>query len=184
MVDVSYQMVLSTLQTVALLVGIFYYVMTLQNTRKNQQLQLETRQAQLFSQFALHSLSGNAMDEYIQVLNMEWKNYEDFEKKYGHQNNPEAFAMRHRVWGYFAMLGKLVREGLIDIDLVYTIISDSAIFQWYKWKDLLPELVKQFYTPDTYSDWEYLVNELMKRKAKLGYDSWVPPETALQLKPS
>ena len=32
MVDVSYQMVLSTLQTVGLLVGIFYYVMVPRNS--------------------------------------------------------------------------------------------------------------------------------------------------------
>ncbi len=48
MVEITYQMVLSTLQTAGILVGIYYYVMTLRNQRKNQELALETRQAQLF----------------------------------------------------------------------------------------------------------------------------------------
>ena len=50
MVEVTYQMVLSTLQTTGILVGIFYYIMTLNNTRKSQRLTLESRQAQLFMQ--------------------------------------------------------------------------------------------------------------------------------------
>ena len=50
MVDVSYQMVLSTLQTVGLLVGIVYYLTIMRNSQKNQQMQLETRQSQLFMQ--------------------------------------------------------------------------------------------------------------------------------------
>jgi len=50
MVEVTYRMVLSTLQTTGILVGIFYYIMTLNNTRKSQRLTLESRQAQLFMQ--------------------------------------------------------------------------------------------------------------------------------------
>ena len=50
MVDVRYQMVLSTLQTAGILVGIAYYIMTIRNQQKNQDMQLETRQAQLFMQ--------------------------------------------------------------------------------------------------------------------------------------
>ena len=41
MAEITYQMVLSTLQTVGLLVGIFYYVITLRNQEK-------TRHASLF----------------------------------------------------------------------------------------------------------------------------------------
>ena len=48
-------MVLSTLQTVGILVGIFYYIMTIRTNQRNQdiairnqELTLETRQAQLF----------------------------------------------------------------------------------------------------------------------------------------
>jgi hypothetical protein len=47
--QVAFQTVFQFLQTVGILVGVFYYIMTLRNTRKNQQLQLETRQAQLFT---------------------------------------------------------------------------------------------------------------------------------------
>ena len=45
MVEITYQMVLSTLQTVGILVGIIYYLTIMRNSQKNQQMQLETRQA-------------------------------------------------------------------------------------------------------------------------------------------
>jgi hypothetical protein len=176
MVEITYQMVLSTLQTIALIVGIYYYVMTLNYTRKNQQQQLETRQAQLLTQFATLTLSTDFVDQYMEVLNWEWDDYHDFEMKYGSDNNLEAYAKRTRIWGFCNYIGKYLREGLIDIDLVYTLTSDTAIFQWYKWRDVIEEQRRRYYTPDFVSDWEYLVAELLKYKEKLGY-SWEPPET-------
>ena len=75
MVEITYQIVLSTLQTVGILMGIFYYIMTLNNTRKNQEMQLETRQAQLFMQIVnqftqpsmvdARSIAGGALHEFF-----------------------------------------------------------------------------------------------------------------------
>lgn len=42
------QTVLTYLTLISVPVGIFYYIMTLNNTRKNQRQQLETRQTHLF----------------------------------------------------------------------------------------------------------------------------------------
>jgi preprotein translocase subunit YajC len=44
MVEITYQMVMSTLQTAGILVGIFYYIMTLRNQRKNQELTLKAQE--------------------------------------------------------------------------------------------------------------------------------------------
>jgi hypothetical protein len=58
MVDISYQMVLSTLQTAGILVGIFYYIFTLRNAQHTRELQLraqeqaaDTQKAQLLMQY-------------------------------------------------------------------------------------------------------------------------------------
>ena len=48
--QVTFQTIFQFLQTLGILVGVFYYVMTLRYNRRNQELQLETRQAQLFMQ--------------------------------------------------------------------------------------------------------------------------------------
>ena len=55
MVEITYQMALSTLQTIGLLVGIAYYLIIMRNSQRNQELALkaqehalETRETQLF----------------------------------------------------------------------------------------------------------------------------------------
>lgn len=62
MADITYQMVLSTIQTVSLVVGVIYYITIMRNSqrtreltlesqelaRKAQEHALETRQAQMF----------------------------------------------------------------------------------------------------------------------------------------
>ena len=72
MAEITYQMVLSTIQTIALVVGIVYYLTIMRNaqktreltlqsqelTRKAQEQSLETREAQLFMQFNSPVLSG------------------------------------------------------------------------------------------------------------------------------
>ena len=46
----AFQTVFQFLQTVGILVGVFYYVMTIRANQRNQRIQLETRQAALFTQ--------------------------------------------------------------------------------------------------------------------------------------
>ena len=52
MVDVTYQMVLSTVQTAGILVGITYYVMNLNYTRKNQEISLRNQEETLKTRHA------------------------------------------------------------------------------------------------------------------------------------
>jgi replicative DNA helicase len=44
MVEITYQMVLSTLQTIALIVGIYYYIMTIRANQRNQEISLKNQQ--------------------------------------------------------------------------------------------------------------------------------------------
>jgi hypothetical protein len=140
MVDqVTFQTIFQFLQTVGILVGVFYYVMTIRANQRNQQMQLETRQAQLFTQFFLGKITPEAMSDYFEVLNWEWEDYGDFEMKYGSDNNPQAAGKRLAWWQYFNMIGKLLREGLINLDLVYMLTTETSLFQWVKWRDVIEE---------------------------------------------
>jgi hypothetical protein len=83
-----------TLQTMGILltaitvsIAAIYYTMTLRYTRRNQDLQLETRQAQLFTQIALTQVKPEVLSDYFEILNWEWEDYADFERKYGSDNN-------------------------------------------------------------------------------------------------
>ena len=75
---------LNLLQTVSFVVGVFYYIMTLQNSNQNQKHQLETRQAQLYMQEFRDLNKPENWQEYINATrSMEWTDYEDFHNKYG-----------------------------------------------------------------------------------------------------
>jgi len=58
MVEITYQMILSTIQTVGILIGIFYYVMTLNYTKKNQEQTLKMRNAMVFHQIVGQALTN------------------------------------------------------------------------------------------------------------------------------
>ena len=92
MVEVTYQMVLSTLQTAGILAGITYYIMTLQNTKKNQQLQLETRQAQLFMQVYREVCTPEWWKRQAETHKHDWSNYEKVEEFMGMTTNTEAYS--------------------------------------------------------------------------------------------
>jgi uncharacterized membrane-anchored protein YhcB (DUF1043 family) len=47
MVEITYQMVLSTLQTIALIVGIAYYLIIMRNSQRNQALALRAQEQAL-----------------------------------------------------------------------------------------------------------------------------------------
>jgi len=62
MIDI--QTVLTYLTLISVPVGVFYHIMTLNNTRKNQEMQLETRQTQIFLNFFTEWRSKEMMEKY------------------------------------------------------------------------------------------------------------------------
>ena len=82
------------IQASGIIVGVAYYILNIQNNQRNQQLQLETRQSQFMSQISNEINSIENWEIVGELLSMEWKDWEDFEKKYGSTGNPEAASRR------------------------------------------------------------------------------------------
>jgi hypothetical protein len=138
MVDVSYQMVLSTLQTVGILVGIIYYIFNMRNSQKNQQMQLETRQAQLFMQIYSRQYDRETRENIHFVDKIEYENYEDFIEKYGIENNPDYLKISSLVT-YYEGIGVLVKRKLIDPSIVDDLMSSPIIRVWEKLRGYVEE---------------------------------------------
>ena len=161
MVEITYQMMLSTLQTVGLLVGIFYYIMTLRNTRRNQELTLENRQAQVMMQ--LFSTYDNQIQEYdVIVQNIEYDDFDDFWEKYGRDTNPDFWNKYVRVLGWLENLGVLVKAGLLDMHLIALTYAGSTRKVWEIVEPTLADLRDKFDYPRWMSETEYLCKELIK----------------------
>ena len=175
MAEITYQMVLNTLQTVGLLVGIFYYIMTLQNTKKNQQLTLETRRLQILMDIDQEMKSFENYTRIIELLNMQWTDYDDFERKYGSDNNPENFATRYSILYSLNSIGILVKDRFIDADTAYDLLGEvSTIWLWKKFESVIKETRRRYNAPNTLEYFEFLNNEVMKVRKLRGVNIAVP----------
>jgi hypothetical protein len=65
--------------------------------------------------------------EYIEMLNWEWADFDEFENKYGSDNDVHAYAKRTRIWNSFELRGMMVRDGTIDIKSIYP-LSAMVLF--------------------------------------------------------
>ena len=163
--------------------SIVYYANILSNANKTRELQLksqelalETRQAQFFFQMYRDFNTKEAVFHYIEIMSWHWDDYQDFEMKYGSDNNPQAFASRQLMWSQCAVWGKMLKKGLVDVEYFYNTGDIVAGFLWFKFKDVIIEQRKRYYTETYCEEWEYLVSEVLKYRQKIG-DPWTPPET-------
>jgi hypothetical protein len=157
-----------TLQTIGILmtgisltIAAAYYTLTLRNTQKNQQLQLETRQAQLFTQLYSEFRSADNLRLYGKALQMMWDDFDDFEKKYGLEDWEKRVPYTSMSL-FYEEIGVLLEEELIDINLVIQLIGGTFRWFWEKFEPIVLEhRVRQRY-PQYFDKMEYLYNEIKK----------------------
>ena len=195
MAEISYQMILSTLQTLGLLVGIFYYVTTLRNaqktreltlknqeltlqsqelTRKAQEQALETRRAQLFMQIYQDMYSPEHFIKTNELYAMEWEDWDDYDRKYGSANNPENYALRFSTWSRINGVGLLVRDGLIDVGRVHDLMRTTILWQWEKFRDIIIRTREEYNMGPFLEGFEFLANEIKKEVERRGFSADVP----------
>jgi len=173
---------LLTIQTVGVIVAAFSFVVGVANNiltsrreeKRNQQT-LETRQAQFFMQIGQKLNNTEAMSRWITLINMEWNNYDEYEKKYGTDSNPELAAMRLGTLYEWNGIGYFLRKGVIDRDTAYTLCNGvSGSWLWKKFEPVIREMRIRYNMPDAFADLEFLGLELVKEIEKRGFDNKTP----------
>jgi len=161
------QTLLTFITLISVPVGVFYHIMTLRNTRRNQQLQLETRQAQLLMQLFTRLNERGLHDQLSEILvHWEWSDLDEFIEKYGPENNFEGYNTFSMVGTYFNGMGILVQEDLVDIHLVTRSFYSVVIPFWEKVAPLVREWRESINFPGLLRDTEYLYNEMMEDMKK------------------
>ena len=168
MVEITYQMVLSTVQTVSLVVGVIYYITIMRNSQKTRELTLEsqeqaleTRQAQMFMQIYVESHNDPSFIEAIQrIFELEIHTYEELQKVRENEKDKQATA---RVAWFFEGVGVLVKEGYVDIRLVALLMTGMIRGWWERiYKSWIEEGREKINMKRWMSEAEYLYDELMK----------------------
>ena len=128
-IQAAYYMVAAT----GVLVAAIYYVLNIQNNKRNQDLMLkaqqqtlETRQAQMFMSIYQTDLSNDFMEALHKVMEMEFKDSDDWKRIRRDRETYKAWSM---VANYLEGLGVLVRENLVSVRLVS--LLSSGLIQWY-----------------------------------------------------
>ena len=130
------QTLLGYLTPISLTVGVFYYILTLRNTSRNQEMQLETRQAQLFQQMYNSFTSLEFKTVWNDVMYIwEWEDLSDFTAKYG--SGTDEFPKMDLVGTFFEGVGVMVKRGLIDVSLVDDLMSGHVVSAWERFSPLI-----------------------------------------------
>jgi hypothetical protein len=139
--------------------SIFYYASVLRNANKTQQMQLETRQAQLFMQILNQFNQPTMVEAKIFYADLEINSLEDYMNLWNdHETNKLL-----RYWGGYAEgIGVLVRENYLDIKVIAGLMGGMIKASWENQAQYVLEMREKYNSPRAWIEWEYLYNALMK----------------------
>jgi hypothetical protein len=142
------------------LVGVILTVLELRHLVKQRKTELVTR---LSSEF---STSRQFLEAFVDTLEVEFKDYDDFVKRYGKPISKKEVPMSFMTMGnFFEEIGTLYRNKLIDASLINQIFPISEV--WEKMKPLVEGMRKEYHFPTLFDQFEYLYYEMRKREQKL-----------------
>jgi hypothetical protein len=183
MVEITYQMVLSTLQTISIMVGIVYYLGILRNTqrtreltlqsqeltRKAQELSLETRKTQLFMQVFQQQNTEENYQAWAELVNMDNIDWDNYIQNMDSTVNPTHYGKRSKIWTTYNAMGELLRMGIVDPDFIHSVALDqTVIIMWDKWEHIIRKIREKENMPDIWEGFEYLYNEMKSRRESKG----------------
>ena len=177
-IQAAYYMVAAT----GVLVAAIFYILNLRVSQRNMKATLQTRKLQLATSLADNLFNEEGFQRYCELMNMEWKDYDDFEKKYGSDFNPDNYAKRTTCSYTFNMVGTLLKEKLVEPEMLYDMGMIGASFIWYKFDDVLLDQRKRYMGADHYVNFELLAKEMMRIKVERD-PSYKMPKTFLMYVP-
>jgi len=151
--ELDWQFVYYMLAATGVLVAAIYHIMIL---RYN----LRARAMEMCRLHVSDIVSEQGCRRYNDVMSLEWKDYENFDKKYG-LSNREIWP---RVMSWFFVLeasGLLIKNKVVKAELIYAFGGHGSIRLWEKFKDVIAGWRKEW-APDSFSNAEFFIQEMQK----------------------
>jgi hypothetical protein len=137
------------------IVGVVLTVLEVRNLVKQRQTDLIMR---LYSHFG----SKEIQEAYFAVRTMEFKDYDEYMKKYGPPTGPTMA----QVGMFFNGIGVLLQKKLVDIELVDVLFGAEVKLAWKAAKVILDGRRRDLNEPKIYEGFEYVYNEVKKREQR------------------
>jgi hypothetical protein len=135
---------------------VIYYVLNLRETTKNRRATTSNNVQQLF-------LTEEWQQRFLDVMSMQWKDFEDFKNKYDSSINPESYVKRNSLLVQYDNVGKQYRSGVIDLDAFGSVSAYALVLAWLKFKPIIEGYRGLEYPRDGFSDFELIAEALRKR---------------------
>ena len=161
MVEITPQLVLSGLQTAGLLVGIFYYIMTLRNQNK-------IRETQWIWQLLNRKTDKEVMSGFLKMITSSWKDHDDFLQKYDSTVNHEHATIRQSSWYFFDIMGIMAKQGKINLEMIYPFYNMHVLLLWFKYETEIKIMREGVMDKDYMEGLEYLADEMFKMRKSRG----------------
>jgi hypothetical protein len=152
-IQAAYYMVAAT----GVLVAAAYYVI-------NMRAVMKAREMEACRFLTDRMTSESTMQSYTILIGvMEWKDYDDFMKKYGY-SNPEIFA-KWTSWFFLAdTLGYQIRNRLVRSETVYDLGGYGLIRLWERYKEIILLRRDAAWGRDYFSGFEFVASEMLRIK--------------------
>ena len=137
-------------------IAAFYYVLNLRETAKNRRAATSNNVQQLF-------LTEEWQQRFLDVMSMQWKDFDDFKKKYDSSVNPQSYIKRNSLLVQYDNGGRQYRSGVIDLDAFGSVSAYALVLAWLKFKPIIEGYRGSEYPRDGFSDFELIAEALEKR---------------------
>jgi hypothetical protein len=156
MVEITYQMLLSTFQTAGILIGIFYYISSLRNQDKARQAQL-LMQMHMYRQTEVRSMDARLMD----VITQRITGFQEYLERVEHDGNFEKLNMI--LFNFYEAMGVFVKAGYFDIRNVALMWAGQTRMYYENIFEPIIDEARVFYDfPRFGSETEYLCKALIR----------------------
>ena len=157
MIDISTVSIM--IASAGVLAGVIYYVLEIRHQSRLRQTESVIRLSPWFN------MNAREVQEAItQVCSIEYENYADYLERYS--GKPEN-TMLKMLGNYFEGIGILVSKKLVEADIVYNFWGDIIQSSWDKVRPLVADMRKDSGDVNMFAFWEYLFDEMKKRRRKL-----------------
>jgi hypothetical protein len=154
MVEVDVQTVSIAVASASVTLAAIYYIWQIRHQTKIRQTDLVIR----LSDFGTRK---DFLEACTDIFEAEFKDYDDFVKKYGAPFSKNPIPMSYFVVGNFMeRVGVLLKNKLLDVTLVSQLMTVTDF--WEKMKPLIEGIRKEENNQNYYAYFEYLYNEIKK----------------------
>ncbi|MHA2393469.1 MAG: DUF4760 domain-containing protein [Promethearchaeota archaeon] len=158
---ISIENVLDVIPAVSVAIALVYYAMNLRQQNKQ-------RETQWIWQLLSRKTSHEVMSGFLNQLSAKWEDYDEYLAKYDSSVDPEFAAIRQSSWYFFDILGIMVKQKKIDLEMIYPFYNMHILLLWFKYETVIKVLREGIMDRDYMEGLEFLVEEMIRMRKERG----------------